>query len=218
MGDRVACALRSAVAVGLSLVVGGCEAFKIGNPFLPKAKLLVTVEDALTTVTIQHVRGDFFDWKTEPERVRFKLQPFPDDITPGVRINAYRIDWFDSNGSPILGSVIPARTQGVSLYLERGKGTTSGSGGGSGTGTAGGDTSKLIEIPVVTNPVVDFGKQNGFVFDPAKNTFLSRTDNWSQFLTGRVTFSGRDDNGYALDNVVGNFTLRFVTNATPSVN
>lgn len=212
MGDRALLALQFAVAAGLSLVVGGCDAFKIGNPFLPKAKLLASVDDSLTTVTIQHVRGDFFEWKADPEKMKFKVQPFPSDITPGVRINSYAVEWFDNNGSPILGSIIPSRTQGVSIYLERGKGSTAG-----GTGAAaGGDTSKTIEIPVITNPVVDFGKQNGFIFDPAKNTFAARTDNWSQFLTGKVTFSGRDDNGYALDNVQAYFTLRFITNATPS--
>ncbi len=214
MGDRAVFALQFAVAAGLSLFVGGCDAFKIGNPFLPKAKLLAGVEDSLTTVTIQNVRGDFFDWKTEPEIMRFTVQPFPNDITPGVRINSYTVEWFDVNGSPILGSIIPSRTQGVSLYLERGKGA----GAAGGTTTGSGDTSKVIEIPVVTNPVIDFGKQNGFTFDPTKNSYASRTDNWSQFLTGRVTFSGRDDNGYALDNVSAYFTLRFITNATPSAN
>jgi len=215
MGDRAVSALRFAVAAGLCVIVAGCEAYKIGNPFLPKAKILASADDPKTEVTISPPgRDQVWASKTQPETMKFTLRPFPGDITPGVRINSYTIDWFDINGSAIPGNSIPARTQGISVYLEKGSGATTG-----GAPVGGGaNTAKTIEIPVVTNPVIGFGIQNGFIFDSTSDTYLVRTDGWSQYLSGRVTFSGRDDNGYPVDNVSAYFTLKFTTQSSGSVN
>ncbi|MBM3267846.1 MAG: hypothetical protein FJZ01_09380 [Candidatus Sericytochromatia bacterium] len=206
--------VRYAVAAGLVVVATGCPAMNPfnGNPFLPRARLLAIADDAETKVKLEQVSSGVFKQTIEPEQMKFTLRPYPNDITPGVHVNAYKIEWFDMNGVQIDKQIIPPRTQGVGLYLERG----SGGGAAGAAGGGGGTTSKSLQIPVVTNPVVDFGRQNGFRFDPAKNTFVERTDAWSQFLTGRVTFSGRDDNGNPLENTQAYFTLRFTTIASAS--
>lgn len=189
-------------------LLGGCDALRIGNPFLPKANLLASADDATTTVKIEANQGasGAFKFTVNPTTMKVSLRPFPGDITPGVRINAYSIDWFDMNASPISPNILPPRVQGVSVYLARG-------GGGSSTGGRG-DTNKQLEIPVVTNPLLDYGISNGFLFNPATQRFGVRTDNWSQYLTGRITFSGRDDNGYPVENLSTNFTLKFETTDT----
>jgi hypothetical protein len=210
MGDRAVRMLRYAAAAGLFLLVAGCQAYRIGNPFLPQARLLAQSDDAQTTVTLDCASATSFKITTSPESMKFTLRPFPADITPGVRIDAYTVDWLDQYGNSA-SSEIPPRTQGLGLYLERGQGAAAGGGGAAGGAAGGGgQTAKSINISVVTNPVLEFGKKRGY----QTGTCTARTDDWGQFLTGRVTFSGRDDNGHPLENLQAFFTLRYVTTAS----
>ncbi|MBM3274929.1 MAG: hypothetical protein FJZ00_07235 [Candidatus Sericytochromatia bacterium] len=208
MSDRAVFPLRYAVGAALCLVVGGCQALQMGNPLLPKARLLATPNTSVTEVKITATGIGSLGSPTfrteEPQPLEFTLRPFPCDLTPGVRINAYAVDWFDQNGSPIAGSIIPSRTQGVGLYLAKGVGAGNcGSGGGAGA------AEQKVTVPVVTNPVIDFGINNGFVQSARTKEILIRQEAWPQFLTGKVTFSGRDDNGNPLENVAAFFTLKY---------
>jgi hypothetical protein len=208
MSDRPVFPLRYAVGAALCLVVGGCQAYQVGNPFLPKSRLLAVADDPTAEVKITNTGGTVFQ-VVSTEALNFTIRPYPCDLTPGVRINAYVVDWFDINGSPIAGNIIPSRSQGLGIYLNKGVGA-----GNCGTSGGGASAERKVSVPVVTNPVVEFGRTNGFVFDTKTNAFLVRTDAWPQFLTGKVTFSGRDDNGNPLENVSAFFSLKYIVSST----
>ncbi|MBU6427685.1 MAG: hypothetical protein KGR26_01620 [Cyanobacteria bacterium REEB65] len=226
---------RMIFAVGAISTVAGCQAFAMGNPLLPRARLQANVEDPTTTITITPTSAKDFTYTVSPTVTRFLLSPIPGDIAPASTITAYQIQWFDINGATISPSLIPERTQGVSISLPKGLASNGTTGAGTTTGTTGtgvapttGTTgtgtgnSGEVDVPVVSTALTSYGFDNGYTLDPIQNLPVPRSDPWSQYLTGKVIFSGRDDNGWPIvgsngvDPVVAYFQLQFVTLASGS--
>lgn len=228
-GRRVAYWVRAGLASACIAAVAGCQAFSMGNPFLPRARLTVVVEDPQVTVTITPTSATTFTYTASPQVTRFHLQPVQNDLAPAAQITSYSIQWFDINGATISPSLIPVRTQGISVMLPRGQASVGGTTGGTTGSTAGGTTGVggsgfdgEVDIPVITNDVTQYGFDNGYTTDPVNNVAVPRTDQWSQYLTGKVTFSGRDENGWPIvgpdgsSPLTADFTLQFVTQASGS--
>ncbi len=224
---RPAIWLRGLLAGALVGAVAGCQAYSMGNPFLPRARLQAIVEDPTTTVTITPTSATNYTTAVAPQVTRFLLQPVPGDIAPASTITAFSIQWYDIDGATISSQLIPPRTQGVTVLVPKGVASTTGSTTTGTTGSTSGSSATTgangeVDIPVVTNGVTGYGFDNGFTIDPVQNVAVPRTDQWSQYLTGKVTFSGRDQNGWPIvgpdgvDPPTAYFQLEFVTLASGS--
>ena len=224
---RPAIWLRGLLAAAMVAAVAVCQAYSMGNPFLPRARLQAIVEDPTTTVTITPTSASNYTDAVSPQVTRFLLQPVPGDIAPASTITAFSIQWYDIDGATISPQLIPLRTQGVTVLVPKGLASTNGSTGSGTSGSTSGSTATTgangeVDIPVVTNGVAAYGFDNGFTTDPVQNVAVPRTDPWSQYLTGKVTFSGRDENGWpvvgpdGVDPPTAYFQLEFVTQASGS--
>ncbi len=226
---RPAIWLRGLLAAAMVGAVAGCQAYSMGNPFLPRARLQAIVEDPTTTVTIMPTSTTNYTSAVSPQVTRFLLQPVPGDIAPASTITAFSIQWYDIDGATISSQLIPARTQGITVLVPKGvastngtSGSTSGTTGSTSGGSATTGANGEVDIPVVTNGVTGYGFDNGFTTDPVQNVAVPRTDQWSQYLTGKVTFSGRDENGWPIvgpdgvDPPTAYFQLEFITEASGS--
>lgn len=188
-------AQASLLAAGVLIGTTSCT---LGNPFMPKAKILVTAEPQVATsrLTYDEATGLF---KNDSDRVTFTLKSFPGDITPGVLFTDYKIRFMDQKGTEINDTLIPHRQLKATIYVPRG-------GGGTGTQTTGG--SSRIEVAAISPAVETYGIQNGF---RRNNGAVSvNGEPWSQNLIGEITFTGRDDNQNIVESV-GTFTVNFVT-------
>lgn len=196
-----------------------CAAFRIGNPLLPQARILVTAEPQIvkSDITYSQSEGRF---QYQNQTVKFKMGSYPGDITPGVMFTDYTIKFKDQSGTDINALLIPSRRLSINLYIPRGGGSSSGTSGGT-SGSTGGDTStgtgatggsSEIEIPAISESVTRYGIDNGFrnLGTEASPNISQNPDPWNQNIVGEVTFYGRDDNQYPIQ-AVGTFTVSFQT-------
>ncbi|MNX46525.1 hypothetical protein D3C86_770650 [compost metagenome] len=188
-------AQASLLAAGVMLGTTSCT---LGNPFMPKAKILVTAEPqtANSKLTYDKKTGLF---KTDSDRVTFTLKSFPGDITPGVLFTDYKIRFLNQLQEEINTTTIPHRELKATLYVPRG-------GGGTGTATTGG--SEKIEVVAISSAVEQYGIVNGFRTNNGE--VVVNGEPWSQNLVGEITFTGRDDNQNIVE-AVGTFTVNFQT-------
>lgn len=188
-------------------MTASCAAYRIGNPFLPQARILVSAEPQIikSEITYNPDEGRF---KYENPSVKFKMGSYPGDITPGVLFSEYTIKFKDQNGTEINSLLIPSRRMGLNLYIPRGGGST---GTDAGAGVAAGGSSE-IEIPAISESVTRYGIDNGFrnVGTGTSPQISQNPDPWNQNIVGEVTFYGRDDNQYPIQ-AIGTFTVSFQT-------
>ncbi|HEY9898424.1 MAG TPA: hypothetical protein V6D00_04515 [Pantanalinema sp.] len=188
-------ARASLLAAGVLIGTTSCT---LGNPFMPKAKILVTAQPQVATSKLTYDEATKL-FKNESDRVTFTLKSFPGDITPGVLFTDYKIRFLDQKGTEISDTLIPHRQLKATLYVPRG-------GGGTGTATTGG--SEKLEVAAISGAVETYGIVNGFRSNGGAVTVNG--DPWNQNLIGEITFTGRDDNQNIVE-AVGTFTVNFVT-------
>lgn len=189
--------------------MSSCAAYRIGNPFLPAARIMVTAAPAILNSTVTYVASTK-DFTYVHDQASFTLSSYPGDITPGVRFTDYELSFYDQHGTKVSDLLIPSRRMQINLYLPRGGGATSG-GATSGGGTSGG--SGKVDIPVLNDSVGQYASQNGFrnTGTELQPVMIKNTEPWSQSLSGKVTFYGQDDNMYPVQ-AEGVFTVNFQTN------
>lgn len=194
----------SVLAAGVLTMTASCAAYRIGNPFLPQARILVTADPQIVNSELTYNEDDG-RFQYETASVNFKLGSYPGDITPGVLFTDYTIKFKDQTGTDINPLLIPTRRLGVNVYIPRGGGS-----GGEGGGATGG--SSAIEIPAISESVLRYGIENGFrnIGTEASPRMSQNPDPWNQNIVGEVTFFGRDDNQYPIQ-AVGTFTVSFKT-------
>lgn len=183
-------------------VLVGTTSCTLGNPFMPKAKILVTAAPQVATAKLTYDETTKL-FKNESDKVTFTLKSFPSDITPGVLFTDYKIRFLDQKGTEINDTLIPHRQLKATLYVPRG-------GGSNGTGTAattGG--SEKLEVAAISGAVEQYGITNGFRSNGG--AVVVNGDPWNQNLIGEITFTGRDDNQNIVE-AIGTFTVNFVTN------
>ncbi|MGE5707035.1 MAG: hypothetical protein ACM3YO_01780 [Bacteroidota bacterium] len=188
--------------LSLSLAAtAGCE--PLGNPFLPKAKVYISVDPQISTMKLVY-REKTNDFQKTPTESKFKLGHYKDDISPGVQFKWYELKFRDQNNQEISPSFIGAnRVLGTSVYLPA-SGSSAGSGGSSGS-----NETVSIETSIFNDQLINYGITNGFLSDSSGKVSLNPYG-WSQDLTGRIIFHGQDDNGHEIE-AEAKFTLRFDT-------
>lgn len=188
-------------------VLIGTTSCTLGNPFMPKAKILVTAEPQVATSTLTYNQKTLL-FESESDKVTFTLKAFPGDVTPGVLFTDYKIRFLDQKGTEINDTLIPHRQLKATLYVPRG----GGSGSGTGTATTTGGSEKL-EVAAISPAVEQYGIVNGF--RSSGGAVGINGDPWSQNLIGEITFTGRDDNQNIIE-AVGTFTVNFTTRIEPA--
>lgn len=207
MNDPARMLAKGAVLAALTAALTACDAFTMGNPFLPKANVLV---EASPQTTVMKVVYDFttgaFQHEVEAQS-RMTILPRSGDIMPGVLFTDYTLRFMDNNRQLIDSYLLPEQQLGTAVYIPKTTGTTGG-------GTA---AAKSIQIPIDTPQLRKYAEDNGFVpgFSGDKAGWVQNRDPWPQSLTGIVTFYGKDDNGYPIK-AEGTFTVQFDTSVIPA--
>lgn len=199
------------MAVG-AMALAGCKAFEIGNPFLPRARILVSADPQVTQVPLvfNQQTGLIQRDGQNNTTTRFVLRPFPGDVTPGVLFDTYTISFKDQNGAKINTLLIPERRLQTSIYVPKGQAAPAGQAPDPGAGMGQGIT---VEIPIRSEQVDIYGIQNAFTRDQNGAITGMNVEPWNQNLTGVVTFYGRDDNFYPIT-AEAYFTLRYMPGVT----
>ncbi|HEY9766531.1 MAG TPA: hypothetical protein V6C82_09195 [Chroococcales cyanobacterium] len=180
--------------------IAGCQALSIGNPFLPKANVQVTVEPQISVMKLVYNEKSN-DFAKTPTESKFQIKHPANDVSPGVSFKWYEIKFYDQNNQEISPNFIGAnRKLGTSVYLP---------GSGSTGGASSGGTGVSIETSIFNEQLINYGITNGFLRQ-ANNKMSLNTSGWSQDLTGRILFHGQDDNGHEIISEA-KFTLRFDT-------
>lgn len=204
MGDLTRRLAQGAVLAALAATTAACDAFMLGNPFLPKANVLIEAEPQTTVMRITYdYTTHVFQHDTEAES-KLVIKPRSGDIMPGVRFSEYTLRFKDNKGQDISSYLLPEQRLGTAVYIPK----TTGEDGGQG---------KAIEIPIVSPQLEKFGESEGFTDGYlTDNVFgkIPKTQAWPQNLTGVVTFYGQDDNGFPIE-AQGTFTVKYVTEIIP---
>lgn len=199
---------KGAALAALTLALTACDAFTMGNPFLPKAIVLV---EASPQTTVMKVVYDFntgvFEHEVETQS-SMTILPRSGDIMPGVHFTDYTLRFRKDNGELIESYLLPHLTLGTAVYIPKTTGTAGG-------GASGGG--KSIDIPIDSPQLRKYAEEHGFVagFSGEKAGRVQNPLPWPQSLTGVVTFYGKDDNGYAIE-AQGTFTVKFDTSIIPA--
>lgn len=198
--------VRIALAATAIVTATACDAFIMGNPFLPKANVLVEADPQTTVMKITY---DFttgaFTHEAEAES-KMVIKPRSGDIMPGVTFTDYTLRFKDNRNQDIASYLIQEQHLGTAVYIPK-------TSGGAGANSEG----KAIEIPVDSPQLREFGEREGFKDGESNGVRgkVPKTEAWPQNLTGVVTFYGKDDNGYAIV-AEGTFTVKFETDIVPA--
>lgn len=199
-------------------MTSSCAAYRIGNPFLPQARILVQAEPQIVDSKIQYKQADG-QFQYETQNVKFKMGSYPGDITPGVLFTDYTIKFKDQTGTDINALLIPSKRLSINLYIPRGGGQSGGTSGGDAPATGGSSSggSSEIDIPGISESVIKYAIDNGFrnVGTETSPRVSQNPDPWNQNIVGEVTFFGRDDNQYPIQSI-GTFVVNFQTEVVPA--
>lgn len=209
-------ALGALMAVTGLASVPGCAAFRMGNPFLPAARIFVTPNPAVTSCKLTLNRTTNIITFTA-NNIAFTLAPNSGDITPGVLFTDYTLRYLDQSGTEINSLLIPRQRMGVSMYVPRGGGAATGGSAGAAGGAAGGSAgggatggSGNITIPIVQDAIANYGIKYGFrnAGTDTNRRIVQNPDPWSQNITGEITFFGQDENQYPIQ-ASASFTINY---------
>lgn len=223
--DRVRFRSRRLLGAALVLMTSACAAYQVGNPFLPTARILVTVSPQVVESKIEYDRSKAL-FVYETRNADFTLSPYPNDTTPAVLFTDYDVTYRNQDGAEISSYTIPKRRLAATVFVNRsagggaGGGVGGGVGGGAGGGVPGGGLPGggvggvvgagpgICTVPIVPESVIRYAIDNGFV--TLGNLVSVNPENWSSNLSGFVTFYGRDENQYPIK-AEGTFTVNFRT-------
>ncbi len=207
MGDLTRRLAQGVVVAALAATTAACDAFMMGNPFLPKANVLIDADPQTTVMklTYDFTTGAFL--RDAEAESKMTIKPRSGDIMPGVTFTDYTLSFKDNLSQKIDSYLIQEQHLGTAVYIPKTTGT------GSGTSAGG----KAIEIPIVSPQLWEFGEREGFTTGSSNGVpgMVPRTAAWPQNLTGVVTFYGKDDNGYPIV-ASGTFTVKFETEIVPA--
>lgn len=169
-------AIGATCALVLALgAVPGCRFFEIGNPILPKARVLGVPNPSMVTVKAQLRKQDgVIDVQAQDPTIT--VQSYPRDASPGVLITGYSAEYFDQANNPIPTLVLTKVNFGIAAYLPPASGTT--------------PSQTTLTLPIYNQQVRGYALDQvySFVPEPILNRNLIHTINC------RVTLYGDDDN------------------------
>lgn len=166
----------------------GCDTI---NPFMPKARVLVTATPQISTLKITYDEATQA-YQKETTESKFSLAHETTDITPSVQFNWYEIKFYDQSNQEISASLVGSDRQlGTSAYLK------------------GGSSSQAVQVQaaIFNDILVNYGILNGFVKDSSDKVSVN-TQPWSDAITGRIIFHGTDQNGNSIAPET-KFTVKF---------
>jgi len=211
MGNLTRRLAQGVVVAALAATTAACDAFMMGNPFLPKAYVLIDADPQTTVMKLTYDFTNSVFQRNSQAESKMVIKPRSGDIMPGVTFTDYTLRFKDNKNQDIDSFLIQDQHLGTAVYIPKTTGTSGGS------GAAGGSQGKAIEIPVVSPQLWEFGEREGFK-DGMNNGVagkVPKTEAWPQNLTGVVTFYGKDDNGYSIE-ASGTFTVKFETEIIPA--
>lgn len=175
MSHRPYKALCAAGALALTLLaLPGCKFFDLGNPFLPKARVVAFPQPSMVSVEATLRLADGIITVTAPDPV-ITVQSLALDASPGVQINSYAAEYFDQANNPIPTLVLTKVNFGIAAYLQPASGTP---------------TSVTMQLPIYNQQVQGYAIDQVFSFVPT--AVLNR--NLIHTINCRVTLFGQDDN------------------------
>jgi len=170
--------LKSLCAAGTMaltlLALPGCKLFDLGNPFLPKARVVAFPVPSMVNVKSTYRRSDN-TIETQATDPNITIQSLARDASPGVQINSYSAEYFDQANNPIPTLVLTKVNFGVAAYLPPASGSAS--------------TVSLL-LPIYNQQVRLYATDQVYSFIP--EAILNR--NLIHSINCRVTLYGVDDN------------------------
>jgi len=211
MGNLKRRLAQGVMVAALTVTTTSCDAFMIGNPFLPKANVLIDAEPQTTVMKLTYDFNTHTFQRDPAAESKMVIKPRSGDIMPGVTFTDYTLRFKDNKNQDIDSYLIQEQHLGTAVYIPK---TTGGAEGGGANADG-----KAIEIPVVSPQLWEFGEREGFREGVSNGISgkLPKTEAWPQNLTGVVTFFGKDDNGYPIV-ASGTFTVKFETGIIPVTN
>lgn len=176
MRNRLPQAFGAACVLMLSVgALPGCKFFEIGNPILPKARVLAVPLPSMVTVKAQLRQTDGVIEVTAQDPV-VTVKSYPNDASPGVMFTGYSAEYFDQANNAIPTLVLTKVNFGVTAYLEPASGTQ--------------PKTVDLSLPIYNQQVRGYAIDQvySFVPEPILNRNLIHTINC------RVTLYGEDDN------------------------
>lgn len=169
-------AIGATCALVLALgAVPGCRFFDIGNPILPKARVLGVPSPSMVTVKAQLRKQDgVIDVQAQDPTIT--IQSYPRDASPGVLITGYSAEYFDQANNPIPTLVLTKVNFGVAAYLPPASGTS--------------PAQTTLTLPIYNQQVRGYAIDQVYSFVP--EPILNR--NLIHSINCRVTLYGDDDN------------------------
>lgn len=172
--------LPKAIGAGCALIlalgaVPGCRFFEIGNPILPKARVIAVPAPTMVTVKAQlRLQDGVIEVSAQDPTIT--IQSYPRDASPGVLITGYSAEYFDQANNPIPTLVLTKVNFGVAGYLPPASGNT--------------PSTVAMTLPIYNQQVRGYAIDQvySFVPEPILNRNLIHTINC------RVTLYGDDDN------------------------
>lgn len=209
MGNLTRRLAQGVMVAALTVTTTSCDAFMIGNPFLPKANVLIDAEPQTTVMKLTYDFNTATFQRDPAAESKMVIKPRSGDIMPGVTFTDYTLSFKDNKNQEIDSFLIQEQHLGTAVYIPK---TTGGAEGGGGANASG----KAIEIPVVSPQLWEYGEREGFQAGSSNGVpgKIPKTEAWAQNLTGVVTFYGKDDNGYPIV-ARGTFTVKYETGIIP---
>lgn len=160
-------------------MLAGCKFFDIGNPLLPKARLVAFPNPSVITVRYTHQPADCIT-TVEAEDAEIEVRTFARDASPGVILQGYTAEYFDQTGVPIASLLISKVNFGVSAYLPPATGQDV-------------EGSRLqLTLPIYNQQVSTYGRDQVYVRPCTNSADLNRQ--LIHTINCRVTLFGIDDN------------------------
>jgi hypothetical protein len=194
MSTRHLKTLCAAGALALTLTaLPGCKLFDVGNPFLPKARLVAFPTPSMVNVASTYSITDGTVQTTGPDP-SITVTTLPLDASPGVLFNSYSAEYFDQANNSIPTLVLTKVNFGVSAYLPP---------------ASGGPSTVALTLPIYNQQVRLYAVDQVFSFNP--QPFLNR--DLIHSISCRGTLFGVDDNFNEIQ-VPFNVPFRFEGNVT----
>jgi hypothetical protein len=176
MRNKLPKAVGAACAMAFALAaLPGCKFFDLGNPLLPKARVLAVPNPTMVSVKAQLRKQDgVIDVQAADPVVTVKS--YPRDASPGVLFTGYSAEYFDQANNAIPTLVLTKVSFGVAGYLPPASGAN--------------PSTVDLQLPIYNQQVRGYAIDQvySFVPEPILNRNLIHTINC------RVTLYGEDDN------------------------
>lgn len=155
--------------------MAGCALFPNNIGILPSSRFVVTPNPSMVKVVHTYKIKDN-TITAEAEEVKFKVQSFAGDGTPGMRLTGCTAEYMDMTSREIPSTLLAKMDFGIAAYAP--------------PATPGKPSEIELDLPVYNQQVRLYGDEQAFTFFATPG--LNR--HFSHVIMCRVTLRGEDDN------------------------